>query len=65
MNCEQILFVGNYEGQKFLGRPVGFSLLPDSSTVNEALNIGRALLHSMITPLGVFVISALHFDMRC
>ncbi|KAL1476202.1 hypothetical protein MTO96_018718 [Rhipicephalus appendiculatus] len=68
---EEIPRIGDYESQAFLGRPVGFSLLPDHTTVDEAISVGRTLLQSMLAPwqridaLKTFVFPALNFAMRC
>ncbi|KAL1475335.1 hypothetical protein MTO96_037351 [Rhipicephalus appendiculatus] len=68
---EEIPRIGDYESQTLLGRPVGFSLLPDRSKVDEATSVGRTLLQSMLAPwqriaaVKTFVFPALNFAMRC
>nr|XP_050025004.1 uncharacterized protein LOC126519686 [Dermacentor andersoni] len=62
--------LGDFEGHKFLGRPVGFRVLPDETTVDEAIHLGRKLLSSMLAPwqrldaLKTFLHPALNFAMR-
>nr|XP_050033033.1 uncharacterized protein LOC126529541 [Dermacentor andersoni] len=62
--------LGDFEGHKFLGRPVGFRLLPDETTVDEAIHLGRKLLSSMLAPwqrldaIKTFLYPALNFAMR-
>nr|XP_050024816.1 uncharacterized protein LOC126519243 [Dermacentor andersoni] len=42
--------LGDFEGHKFLGCPVGFRVLPDETTVDEAIHLGGKLLSSMLGP---------------
>nr|XP_054921181.1 uncharacterized protein LOC129381934 [Dermacentor andersoni] len=62
--------LGDFEGHKFLGRPVGFRVLPDETTVDEAIHLGRKLLSSMLAPwqrldaIKTFLYPALNFAMR-
>nr|XP_037289623.1 uncharacterized protein LOC119183546 [Rhipicephalus microplus] len=62
--------LADYEGHRFLGRPVGFRVLPDQTTVDEAIHLGRKLLSSMLTPwqrldaVKTFLYPALNFAMR-
>ncbi|XP_049527461.1 uncharacterized protein LOC125947135 [Dermacentor silvarum] len=66
-----ITSIGDFEAHAFLGRPVGFSVLPDRATVDEAISVGRRLLTSMLAPwqrldaVKTFVFPALNFSMRC
>ncbi|KAL1476219.1 hypothetical protein MTO96_036674 [Rhipicephalus appendiculatus] len=60
------------EPQRFLGRPVGFCLLPTSGNViDAAIDRARCILSSMLAPwqrldaLKTFVYPALNFPMRC
>nr|XP_054921325.1 uncharacterized protein LOC129382025 [Dermacentor andersoni] len=63
--------ISDFEAHTFLGRPVGFSVLPDQATVDEAINVGRRLLTSMLAPwqrldaVKTFVFPAFNFAMRC
>ncbi|KAL1433277.1 hypothetical protein MTO96_012677 [Rhipicephalus appendiculatus] len=62
--------LADFEGHRFLGRPVGFRVLPDQTTVDEAIHLGRRLLSSMLTPwqrldaIKTFLYPALNFAMR-
>lgn len=62
--------LADYEGHQFLGRPVGFRVLPDQTTVDEAIHLGRKLLSSVLTPwqrldaIKSFLYPALNFAMR-
>ncbi|KAL1484160.1 hypothetical protein MTO96_032752 [Rhipicephalus appendiculatus] len=62
--------LADFEGHRFLGRPVGFRVLPDQTTVDEAIHLGRRLLSSMFTPwqrldaIKTFLYLALSFAMR-
>ncbi|XP_075741321.1 uncharacterized protein LOC142790228 [Rhipicephalus microplus] len=62
--------LADYEWHRFLGRPVGFRVLPDQTTVDEDIHLGRKLLFSMLTPwqrlgaIKTFLYPALNFAMR-
>ncbi|KAL1415277.1 hypothetical protein MTO96_029547 [Rhipicephalus appendiculatus] len=62
--------LADYEGHRFLGRPVGFRALPDQTTVDEGIHLGKKLLSSMLTPwqmldaIKTFLYPALNFAMR-
>lgn len=62
--------LGDFEGHRFLGRPVGFRVLSDNTTVDEAIHLGRKLLSSMLAPwqrldaIKTFLYPALNFAMR-
>ncbi|XP_037508774.1 uncharacterized protein LOC119385401 [Rhipicephalus sanguineus] len=62
--------LADFEGHRFLGRPVGFRVLPDQTTVDEAIHLGRKLLSSMLAPwqrldaIKTFLYPALNFAMR-
>ncbi|XP_064465443.1 uncharacterized protein LOC135376960 [Ornithodoros turicata] len=54
----------------YLGRPVGFNVMPDGSTITEAIELGRKLLESLLAPwqrldaVKTFLYSGLNFAMR-
>ncbi|XP_070382703.1 uncharacterized protein [Dermacentor albipictus] len=62
--------LGDFEEHNFLGRPVGFRVLPDETTVDEAVHLGRKLLSSMLAPwqrldaIKTYLYPALNFAMR-
>nr|XP_037284215.1 uncharacterized protein LOC119176986 [Rhipicephalus microplus] len=62
--------LADFEGHRFLGCPVGFRVLPDQTTVDEAIHLGRRLLSSMLTPwqrldsIKTFLYPALNFAIR-
>ncbi|XP_054720777.1 uncharacterized protein LOC129230404 [Uloborus diversus] len=56
--------------QHFLGKPVGFNLVPDFSSLNEAINIGQKICSSKLAPwqridaMKSFFFPSLQFAMR-
>lgn len=65
-----IFYMRDFEGHAFLGRPVGYRLLPDTTCVDDAITLGRRLLTSMLAPrqrldaIKTFLYPALNFAMR-
>lgn len=62
--------IGDFGSHSFLGRPVGFRVLPDDSTIDDAISLGKRLLNSMLAPwqrldaVRTFLFPALNFAMR-
>ncbi|XP_064462369.1 uncharacterized protein LOC135372840 [Ornithodoros turicata] len=59
-----------FASHPFLGKPVGFNILPEGSTVSDANATGQKILNSMLSPwqrldaVKTFVLSAQNFEMR-
>ncbi|KAM7301587.1 uncharacterized protein ISCGN_017106 [Ixodes scapularis] len=66
----EIPHMTDFEAHTFLGRPVGYRVLPDTACVDDAIALGRCLLSSMLAPwqrldaIKTFLYPALNFAMR-
>ncbi|XP_064462357.1 uncharacterized protein LOC135372827 [Ornithodoros turicata] len=62
--------IREYESFKYLGRSVGFNPLPDNSTIDDAVELGRKILTSVLAPwqrmyaVKTFLFPGLNFAMR-
>ncbi|XP_064464934.1 uncharacterized protein LOC135376255 [Ornithodoros turicata] len=71
INGRPISTMAEFESFNYLGRPVGFNVLKDVSTIDTAINTGKRILTSMLAPwqrldaLKTFVYPSLNFAMRC
>ncbi|XP_064464937.1 uncharacterized protein LOC135376257 [Ornithodoros turicata] len=67
---EPIPALEEFASHPFLGKPVGFNILPEGSTVSDAIATGQKILNSMLSPwqrldaVKTFVFPALNFEMR-
>ncbi|KAK8742630.1 hypothetical protein OTU49_001595, partial [Cherax quadricarinatus] len=66
----QILSIEDGQYTKFLGRPVGFQLLPDIAIIEDYITLGKSILESKLAPwqrldaLKTFVLPSAVFAMR-
>lgn len=62
--------IEDFDSHEFLGRPIGYRVIPPEATVNEAIDLGKRLLSSMLAPwqridaIRTFLFPALNFSMR-